>query len=447
MRRVFWTLLLCGAMGGNAQPAEPLTLPQAVAIAQEQGIAAVRARSSVESSAQRTRQARAGMLPSADLGSSYSRPGPNLGGDSWLNAASRNEYNGILRSSLGVEWKLFSGFTGLGALQAAELRDTLAAVELERIHRSIQAEVTQAYLTATREMRLTALRREALRFSEERAQIAANNLRVGASTPLTELQSRLDLQEDSVALARQEFALQAALRRLNGAMAREAESPIQLDLDGATVSQGDNAAGTDSEIAPLPPRAELWNRLERNSTELRQADLALRLALREQAIANGSLLPSLSLFGDYVVLNRFEPEAAGVEADHHQGMLYGAQLTLPLFAGGSRDAERVMARQASELARREAAESRHRLQQEFAEAWSGCDEAATAWALESSSAEVSRQALALALENFRLGAIGSLELRTLQKQALEAQLRREQARAELELRQQLLLIAAGERVP
>ena len=433
--------------------AAPLTLPQAVAIAHEQGIAAVRARSSVENSTQRTRQARAGLLPSVGLASSYSRPGPNIAGDNWLNAASRSEYNGILRSSLGVEWNLFSGFTGLGALQAAQLRDTLAAVELERTLRGIQAEVTQAYLEAASQQRLVVLRREAVRFSEERAQISAKNLSLGAATPLAELQSRLDLQEDSVAWTRQEFGLQAALRQLNGAMAREVSSPIELDLGSENAPVGsapvDRSAGVHSsapstEIAPLPPRPELWSRLERNSTELRQADLALRLAERELAMANGTLLPSLSLFGDYVVLDRFEPEAAGVEADHHQGMLYGVQLSLPLFAGGRRDAERVMARQASELARREATESRRQLQQDYSDAWAGCDEARTTWSLESSSAEVSRQALALALENYRLGAIGSLELRTLQKQALEAQIRQEQALAELELRQQLLLIAAGE---
>jgi outer membrane protein TolC len=131
-------------------------------------------------------------------------------------------------------------------------------------------------------------------------------------------------------------------------------------------------------------------------------------------------LPDVALYANYNFLEQYSdnpPPGNG----HYQGMLYGIQLSLPLYEGGQTIAK-IQAAQETEasqqLALREAKEN---WMNDVANASASLEQAIALAELEQGNAAIADSLQGQALKRFEMGALSGIELRKIQTATFDAQ--------------------------
>lgn len=382
-----------------------------------------------ESAAEQVRAARGALLPSLALTSTLTRIGPNLAGDAPTG-------NPAITGSPDLQWSNalqarlpLLNLSAWNQLAALKSQDKAAAIRLSGQDNTLALQVDQAYFEVVRQELSQASRRRTLELSRLRTTVARERQRLGAATVLDVRQAQLSLNSDSSALLSGELSLQGSRRTLNALLSRDPSTPFSV-IDTIPVpipgSREDLHART---LANSPGLAELQARRE-------SQDATLRAATATQ------LLPTLDAFANYQFLNRWHDQNPPNDRAW-QGFAFGLQLTYPLFTGGAPTAQRSLASLQSRQLELSLRDSTLQLERAFAQTWSQWELACQSLALEEVNLSLADSTQSLAMEQFRIGGITGLDLRTYQETAQQARLRELSARASARTAAKLLEFLAA----
>lgn len=406
--------------------AQTLTPEQAVSIALEKNHGIQVAKLQAQTSAELNTAGNAGMLPTLDANGTYSIN----------NAATKQTFfsgdvreadnadSRALNGAVSLNWTLFDGLAMFAA------KDRLAALEgmgKIQLHQEVEAtvyDVLTAYYLSVQIKNALDAQRDAIQISEERLQIVQTGLRVGAASGLAEVQARLDLSADSMAILNLEQQLATSYTRLNTLMGQAPDTPVEV--------AGEIPPAMALELATVQQQARAGNTMLQQA---RQAQLLSDLQVKE---LRGALFPRLDVYGNYGY-NRSTSSVGFLIENTAFGPDYGVRASVPIFHGGRSSKALKVAKLQSEQARIGTEEAQLQLDQQVQDAWTRYTLANQRVALGRKDLDGIRTQVDVALESYRLGMITAVELRDVQQSMLDAENRLllaqyEAKSAELQLR-------------
>jgi outer membrane protein TolC len=385
--RVAATLIL-GSFFVWAQ--QPLSLKQAVEIALQKHPQIQAAQSAVSAAATRIQAARSGYLPRLNYSESYQRTNnPVYVFSSLLTQARFTERNFAIptlnrpdflnnfQSQLAVEQVIYDAGQTRLAVRSAELGRSIAGEEERRTRQGLIAQVVRRYFGAV-------LAAESLKTAEQAVRSAEADLeraRALRSAGLITDTDVLSLQVHLAAMREQRIRRQADLEVAHAAL----NDALGLPLDAAhdLVTALAPARLSEADLANYEKMAV------EQRPETRQAELAVRLASQQTALARASLLPQLAFRA------AFETDRQRFVTRGAANWLAAVSLRWNLFNGFA-DRERI--REAGFLAERAQAQRREAESQvrlHVRRAWAD-------WTAAQQRIEVARAAIEQAEESLRI---------------------------------------------
>ncbi|PEN05548.1 hypothetical protein CRI93_12700 [Longimonas halophila] len=416
MLRRFCLLLLCSLLGfapaAHAQTpdAEPVALRTVLQEALRNNPDVESAENNVTIAERNASVGNAGFLPELSVQARYNETISNT--DQQFQGQAPESISGARSTNSGADaelsWRVFDGLGGrfatLNRLQAerdAEQQRARATTE------QLLTDAALAYYAVVRAQRQRSVLEETVAVSEERVRIAELRNEVGSASDLEVRQARVDLNADRSALLRQEAALESAKAELNRVRGRRTTATDFTVAEEITIDETltTNAVRT---------------ALQQANPVLQQAQAALRAAEQERRTLRAERFPALDASLGYGV-NRTESESGFVQESTNYDFTYGLSLQIPLFTGFDRRRQRQNAQVRIRNAELAVSDTENELFAALTQAVAEYQRRLEVVALETDNLQMARDNVEVALEQFRLGDISSIELREVQEQAVRAE--------------------------
>lgn len=400
-------LLLAGPahlVAQQAQPqGEPLSLQQALAIAQENNPTYRRALTEVGTARADVRRARGAFLPTLNLnlgaGATFSRSVSgtgNFGEPLESPTVLISETSSATQSLSMSQLTLFDSGLRLRELRAARAGEMGVAARVEGAELTMRAEVTRRYWTAVRADRVIRLEEALLASARDRLEVTGALVRVGVRGPLDVLGAEIAVAEQEQALERArgearvaQLDLRQAMGAMDGSWLRLTDEPTAT-FDPATL---DADALVQRALATHP-------RAQRVSHGITQSEQRL-------AAARATRWPRLSMGASMGRGQTFRKPLTGFYTVNPDNRSAGVTLgvSVPLFNGYQTAYQIQSARAARDAAAEDARGERLALEREVRGALVDLDNAWRAASLAERTVELNRQRLELAQEQYRVGAL------------------------------------------
>ena len=379
----------------SAQGPPSVTLAEAVALAARKDPAVVEAQGNVRSTGVGVRSAKGQYLPSLS--------GNASGGSSFSDGPARTDPitgellpGGIKSQSvtagLSSDLELFAGFRRGADVRSAQGREDVAEAAFRGALAQSALQTSSDFFNALGGRALVDVRREGVRRAEEQLTIAVSKLVTRAATVADSLRAVVQLGEARLALVSEEARLAAA----------EASLARRLGLPGRVAAMSDSTLVVPG---PAPDTAAIRMEAVDNAPAVIQAEASVRAAEASVTAAKASYWPRLMLSGNYAF--------SGSDRNNYS-MFNNRSINLgvswPLFNRFQREqqvAERETARDAA-LAR--AADARRQVEASLAGQFAALDAARQRIELARLSVDAARADVRVALERYRLGSIGIVDL-------------------------------------
>ncbi len=338
---------------------EALTLPEAVSVALRRNRDVEDARFDLELAREQVSEAWGTVMPTVNVSANYTRNlspaksflpaflfDPDANPDELIQVqfGADNSWN----MSVNLEQPLFDArvFVGLGAAQR------LASIQEESVRgrsQSLVTRVRRAYydlLLAQEQERLTrnsvARVRRSLKETRamNRAGLASDYDMLRIEVELANLEPNLRRAENAAIQFRRALAVELALEDQEGL--RVAGSLASMDLDDPADNTPDNRAILAfASSRPMEGGAEekvrqAWER----RSDLRQLEMAERLRHSEMRLEQMQYVPTVSLFGNYVLQaqQNGSPDFFGDPMSRASAQAVGVSVSVPVFEGFRKDA-------------------------------------------------------------------------------------------------------------
>jgi outer membrane protein TolC len=347
----------------------------------------------------------AGMLPKVDAAAGYSGAAnqlQNAGGQRHTNTFG-NTYN------IGVSgtWTLFDGWgmqASYSRLQEMKKSGELSA-KLE-IESSVAQTTAMYYELLQRRLRLEHLS-IMLSLSRERLRIATEKYLVGAHSQLELLQAQVDFNADSSQLVTYRQGTYEQLIRF--------KKQLLIPFDGNDVVFTDTTFNLNEDLL----LEELKTATLQNNTSLKLFDKNRAITSLERKQVEAARYPYVNLNASYGYSNTHN--SYGSSNNNALGLSYGVNIGFKIYDGAN---QRRMEKNIEIEQRNRELEYEQQRQQVLADLYllySSYSSYMNLLGLERSNRELAGRKVALAMEQYRLGQITSLELREHQRTHLDAQ--------------------------
>ena len=354
----------------------------------------------------------AGFLPTLTGQANYTRTRSSsdqtfLGGQTQSTDGAQSTQSG---ASADLRWTVFDGLRPFATYDrlGAE-RDRQAAATKEEIE-ALVADVIDGYYDVARQQQQLDVLREALAISRERLRIVEVQREVGTASDLAVRQARVDLNADSAAVLRQQTALVNAKTQLNQLLGRSEDASIRYAVTSSI--EVDTSLG----YTPLQQTAL------QESPALAQARQALQAAQAATREVRADFFPTVDLTAGYGY-SQLDAESGFLQESNSTDLTYGVSLTFDLFDGLNRWRRRQNAQIRTTNARLAVRDVRSRLTTELTSAYERYENRLRLVDLERQNLEAVQANVEVALEQFELGTITSVELREVQEQFIQAESR------------------------
>ncbi len=309
-----------------------------------------------------------------------------------------------------LRWTVFDGlrpFATYDRLGAERDRRTAATDEQLSV---LAADVIETYYDVARRQQQLEVLREAVAISRERVRIAEVRREVGSASDLEVRQARVDLNADSAAVLRQEVELTNAKSRLNDLLARSEEASTRYAV--ASTIEVDSALGYSA----------LQSSAVRESPALAQAREALRAAEAERREVRADYFPTIDLTAG-LGYSQLDAESGFLQQSTSTDLTYEISLTFDLFDGLNRRRRNQNAEIRTTNARLAVEDVRSELVTALTSAYERYRNRLQLVELERENRSAVQANVDVALEQFELGTITSVELREVQEQFIQAESR------------------------
>ena len=393
-------------------PRDTLRLDTAVQRALDDNRQARIARREVDIAENNVSLGNAGFLPTLTGQANYSRS--RTSSDQTFLTGETQSTDGAqsTESSAGIDlrWTVFDGLQPFATYDrlGAE-RDRQAAATTEEIE-ALVADVIDGYYDVARRQQQLDVLREAVSISRERLRIVKLRRKLGSASDLQVRQARVDLNADSAAVLRQQTELVNAKSRLNRLLGRSGDASVRYAVTSSI------AVDTSLGYAPLRQTAL------RKSPALRQARGALQVANAEIRETRADFFPTVDLTAGYGY-SRLDAESGFLQRSNSTDFSYGVSLAFDLFNGLNRWRRTQNAEIRATNARLAVEDVRARLTTELTSAYERYRNRLRLVTLERQNRNAVQANVDVALEQFEVGTITSVELREVQEQFIQAESR------------------------
>jgi len=324
-----------------------------------------------------------------------------------------------------VRWTVFDGlrpFATYDRLGAERNRQAAATTEQLEL---LTADVIDTYYDVARQQQQLRVLREALSISRERLRIVEVQREVGSASDLAVRRARVDLNADSAAVLRQQTTLTNAKSQLNQLLGRSEEASTRY------------AVTSTIEVDTTLRYPSLQGTAFQESPALAQAREALRVAQAEQRELRADFFPTVDLTAG-LGYSQLDAESGFLQESNSTEVSYGVSLSFDLFDGFNRWRRTQNAEIRATNAQLAIKDVRSRLVTALTSAYERYQNRLRLVQLEQENLAAVRANVDVALRQFELGTITSVELREVQEQFIEAESRLltaqfEAKRAEVEL--------------
>jgi len=354
----------------------------------------------------------AGFLPTVTGQANYVRTRTNsdqtfLNGETQSSDGARSTQKD---AGVDLRWTVFDGLRPFATYDrlGAE-RDRQAAATTEEVE-ALVADVIEGYYDVARQQRQVDVLREAVAISRERLRIVEVRNEVGSASDLEVRQARVDLNADSAQVLRQQTELVNAKSRLNQLLGRSGDASVRYAVTSSI--EVDTSLG----YSPLQQTAL------QKSPALAQARQALQAAKAERRETRADFFPTIDLTAGYGY-SQLDAESGFLQQSTSTDLTYGVSLTFDLFDGLNRWRRTQNAAIRATNARLAVEDVRSRLTTELTSAYERYQNRLRLVELERENLEAVRANVDVALEQFELGTITSVELREVQEQFIQAESR------------------------
>lgn len=304
------------------------------------------------------------------------------------------------QQGVSLNMTLFDGGANLREIGAARAASDAVAARIRAEAARLTGDVTRQYYAALRAAQLIAVEKQLLASAQERLERTERLLSVAGSSPVDVLGARAEVasQEQQINRAETEARRQAlALKEIMG---------LPGDVDFQL------ASGLPDVVDPaqIPAAALLANALHANPHVL-EADAAARAAQKRAGAASAARLPTIAVnagYGRSMSLSSYD--ALWELNPQNRGFNFGINASVPLFNRFQTSYNIAQAHAAADDAREESRAARLRLERQVRAALLDLQSAHTQLRLAERKAQLSRERLELAQEQYRSGAMSFTEL-------------------------------------
>lgn len=351
----------------------------------------------------------AGFLPELSLQARYNETISNT--NQQFRGQEAEDITGARSTNAGADaelsWRVFEGLGRFATLDRLRAERDAEQQRARSTRQQLVTDVALAYYTVVREQRQRVVLEEAVELSDERLRIAEVRNEVGRASDLEVRQARVDRNADQAELLRQRATLQAAKSDLNR-------------LLGRPTTDTDFAVEEAIEVDDTLTRDQLRERAEQTNPVLQQAQAARDAAEHEARAVQATRWPTLDARLGYGV-DRVESESGFVAQSTSYDATYGLSLQLPLFTGFERRRQRQNAAVRVRNAELAVDDVQTELTTTLASAYTEYENRLELVELETENVALARENTEVALQQFEVGDISSIELREVQEQLVRAE--------------------------
>jgi outer membrane protein len=399
------TLMLAAPAAAQFEPdtaARPISLDEAIEMANRNAPSAVQARGQSETARAAVRSSWAAFIPTLSLSAGASRQLPSQGG-------TFIDQNGQQQTFGDEPWSYSTGLsTNLqlfdGGRRIYELRQARANADAARILESAQLFdvallVKQQYFNVLAARESESAARSQLEQAEQQLKAASAKVRAGSGTKSDSLRS--EIQRTNARLSVSEALNSLAVA--NASLTRVIGSEVPVTASGEDVPDAEALAISASDLERLADAAP----------EVKAAEAELTVARAARSIARSAYLPSLSAGYSY------RGGAQGSDAFDYRGSL-SLSVSLPIFDQLGRQEQSVRARIGEENATAALRDTRLAARENLARHLGGFRLAQERVAAQAASVEAAEEDLRVQQRRYDLGASTLLDLLTSQSQLNQA---------------------------
>lgn len=413
-----------------SQP-ESLTLEQAIEIGLRNNYSILISKNNVDIADNNASLGNAGFLPSLDATGSTSKSILDTrqefanGSVSDRDGAETTSLNG----QVALNWTIFDGFNMFTSMKQLNTLKDIGEINAQAEVENSVADIIAAYHFILQQQQLLRALGETITISKERADIAEGKYNIGSASRLEWNRARVDLIADSSAYLRQQTDWENSKTELNRLLARDSDHAFTI-ADSIDIRTD---LGYDDLLASA----------QSNSKDLQIAEKNMRLAnLRLQA-ARSERFPVVTANVGYGI-SKTESDAGFFLFGRNRTFSYGISARLNLFNGFNTTRREQNAKIDIRTSELEYDETQDLIEAELAKVHKRYQNSLQIVKLEAENVLLARQNVDIALEQFRLGAITSVDLREVQNNFVDSETRFLVAQLEAKLAETELLRLSGQ---
>jgi outer membrane protein TolC len=302
-------------------------------------------------------------------------------------------------AALQVSWPLFDGRRMQYAKKRLEQTEVLGQLSLNSWAQQTTAAVLQQYYGIIRSQLTEKATAEIIVLNEERLRIAEARLAAGFAAQTDALQARIDLNQRRADLLLQKAATTAAKRSLNNLLARDPATSFETEENLINTYQPDRPALLQQLQTANPALQMLQKSAEVSALTVEEVRRADRLRLN----GIGQLTAARADNGSGFLLNNTQA-----------GVVVGAGLVKPLYAGGNFKRQTAVAQVQAEQAHVRIEQQKLLLETTLDNQLALFQTQQQILTLEQENTEIARESLKVSTERFRLGQTTALEVQSAQ---------------------------------
>jgi len=409
---IFCILLKCTSSIGQTKI---LTLEDALAVGLKNNFDIQLAQNTAQVATNNNTIGNAGMLPQVTF----------LASTAIANNATKQEFSsGLTVDKKGVgsnninagvylSWTLFDGLKMFATHEKLQELEATGLIVTKIQIESILSKIIVAYYDVVQQKQLIDGLKENIAISEERLKIAEKKFEIGSASKLEVLQAKTDLNAQTSALYKQQTALENVKISLNQILNRDAAIAFEVS-DSIPVNF---LLNYDSLLASV----------QTNSTDLQLAKNAVSISGLQYRETQSLLYPKVSFTTNYLFA-RAQNQAGFSLLNQNLGFNVGLNASYNLFNGWNTRTQLKNAKLQIAYSNLSYQNIKSQVNLRLLTSFNQYRQDAKILKLEEDNVILTKEAMAIALERFRIGSSNSLELKDVQKTFDDALVRLTQAR-------------------
>lgn len=404
-------LLFFNPFNANAQV---LTLDEAIQIALEKNYDILLSKNDIAIAENNNRAGNAGMLPTLDA---------NFGNNNSIFNTKQEFFDGrsvegdnarstTINPNLQLNWTIFDGARMFIRKQQLKTEVDFSNAQFRLSVENTISQVITTYYSIFFQQEFLKVINNALSLSAERKKVADAKFRLGSSSELALLQTKVDINADSAQMLQHQNEIVKNKSRLNELLGRSPEIAFEVE-DSLPISEN-------------LVYESFMESLEKDNFSIISARYSIQLSNQNVKLAKTSYSPVINLFGSYN-FNRTTNEVGFLKLSQSAGPAFGLTASINIFNGMENKRQVQAAKIQLNSSQLNYDATLNSMKTSLFQAYQDYSTNMRLAAFERENIAVAEKNEKVAFERYKLGSLNDIELRETQLKLIEAQSRLLQA--------------------